>query len=169
MKSYASRILLCSVLTCSLASLAAAQDRPGMRPVPPPQQVSTTVFGTIAQFNYDRNADVNGFLLGDSTLVNLPPRTLSRAETSLHKGDRVQIAGFTHTSPAKVQIIEAQTVQDRTSGKTLTMPQPLAMNAPGPRGGPAAPPPPPPPAPPKAGPAPAGRMAEPPPPPPPGR
>jgi hypothetical protein len=38
-------------------------------------------------------------------------------------GDTVQIAGFAQTSPAGFQTIEAQAVQDKTSGKTFTVPQ----------------------------------------------
>jgi len=131
MKSYASRILLCSALGCALASVGVAQGRRGRRGGPPPGApaqagVYTTVSGTISQFNYDRDAEVEGFLLNGKTLVHLPPRAAPRIGTSLRKGESIQIAGFSQTSPSGFQTIEAQSITDRASGKAFTIPQPGA-------------------------------------------
>jgi hypothetical protein len=131
MKLYVSRILLCSVLSCALATLGVAQGRRGRRGAPPPGAppqvgVYTTVSGAISQLNYDPDGNVAGFLLNNNTLVNLPPRAALYIGNSVHRGDSVQIAGYAQTSPAGVQTIDAQSVQDRTSGKNFTVPQPGA-------------------------------------------
>ncbi|MDQ2840182.1 MAG: hypothetical protein M3Y72_03910 [Acidobacteriota bacterium] len=131
MTTYASRIFVCLIGTCSLTGLAAAQG-PGRRsgpPLgqPPPQAgVYTTVSGTVSQFNYDRDAEITGFLLNNNTLVRLPPRAALRVGTSLRTGETVQIAGFAQTSPSGFQTIEAQSITDSASGKKFTMPQPGA-------------------------------------------
>ncbi len=130
MKSYKSRILLCSLLGCSLASVGVAQGPRGRPGAPPPDQppvqagMYTTISGKVSQFNYDRNADVEGFLLNSNTLVHLPPRAAARIESTVHTGDTVQVAGLAQTAPSGFQTVIAQSVQDRTSGKSLTMPQP---------------------------------------------
>ncbi len=128
MKSFASEIFLCVVFAgaCTYASAAQAPRRgaPPSAPPPAPAGVYTTVSGTIAHFNYDREGEVSGFLLNNNSLVQLPPQATLRISGSLHKGDTVQIAGYTQTSPSGFQTIQAQTVQDRTSGKTFSMPQP---------------------------------------------
>ena len=132
MKSKTSRIVLCTVLGCSLVSMGLAQGRRGRRGAPYPNQppamagTYTTVSGTISQFNYDRDAEVEGFLLSNNTLVHLPPREAAHIELTVRKGDSVQITGFSQTSPAGLQSIEAQSIDDRTSGKKLTVPQPGA-------------------------------------------
>lgn len=132
MKLYVSRILLCSALSCALVTIGAAQGRRGRRAGPAPGAspvqagVLTSVSGTISQFNYDRDADMEGFLLNNNTLVHLPPRAALHLATSVRRGDTVQVSGYTQTSPAGVQTIEAQSVQDRTSGKTFAVPQPGA-------------------------------------------
>jgi hypothetical protein len=67
MKSYASRILLCSALGVAPASAGAAQGRRGRRGSPPSGQppaqagMYTTISGKILQFNYDRDAEVEVF------------------------------------------------------------------------------------------------------------
>jgi hypothetical protein len=132
MKLYQSRILLCTVLGCALVTTGAAQGPRGRRGGPPPggppaqAGVYTTVSGTISQFNYDRDAEIEGFLLSNNTLVHLPPPAANRIGSSIRKGDAVQIAGYAQTSPAGVQMMEAQSVEDRTLGKTFTTPQPGA-------------------------------------------
>ena len=131
MKQYLPRVLLCSVLSCALATIGAAQGRRGRRGAPPagaPPQAGlyTTMSGTIAQLNYDPDGNVAGFLLNNNTLVNLPPRAAPYVGTSVRRGDNVQIAGYAQTSPAGVQTIDAQSIQDRTFGKSFTIPQPGA-------------------------------------------
>ena len=129
MKLHPSRTLLCLVLGCAFATFGTAQadrGKHGAKHPPGPRGVYTTVSGAVSQFNYDPEAEVEGFLLSNNTLVHLPPRIRARVATSVHKGDQVQIAGFGQTSPSGIQTIEAQKIEDQTSGLTLTTPQPGA-------------------------------------------
>ncbi len=134
MKLYRSRILLCSALGFAIATAGAAQKPPTRRGGPPPppaaqaaqRGVSTTVSGAISQFNYNRDAEIEGFLLSNKTLVHLPRRAASYIGSSMHVGDTVQVTGYAQTSAAGVQTIDAQSVQDRTSGKAITVPEPGA-------------------------------------------
>lgn len=127
MKLYLSRTLLCSLGGCALATICTAQAPHAKRLAPPLGAGGpTTVSGIIKQFNYDRDAEVEGFLLNNNALVHLPPRTAAHIASAVHTGDSVQITGLAQTSPAGVQTIEAQNVHDKTSGKTFEVPQPDA-------------------------------------------
>ena len=124
------RITVCAAIACALALPASAQGRRGSPPqgalAPAPVGTYTTVSGTISQFNYSRDAEIEGFLLSNNTLVHLPPRAAAQIAPSLHTGDSIQVSGLAQTSPSGFQRIEAQSLQDRTSGKAFTAPQPGA-------------------------------------------
>ncbi|HEX4809319.1 MAG TPA: hypothetical protein VH325_10330 [Bryobacteraceae bacterium] len=131
MKLYQSRALLVSLVSLSAIATAAAQGPRGRRggppPGPPPQTgMYTTVSGAITQFNYNRDAEIEGFLLNNDTLVHLPPQAAPRIGVSIHARDNVQISGYEQTSATGFKTIEAQAIEDRTSGKSFTVPQPGA-------------------------------------------
>jgi hypothetical protein len=125
MKRHQANILFSGLLGFALAGTAGAQGPRGVREAL--AGTETTVSGTISQFNYDRDAEVEGFLLSDKTLVHLPPQAAGRLALSMHAGDNVQVTGNAQTSAARgFRTIEAQAVQDRSSGKTFALPQPGA-------------------------------------------
>ena len=128
MKLDSSRMVICAALACASIVPVWAQGKRGHPPhsALTPTGSYTTVSGTISQFNYSRDAEIEGFLLSNNILVHLPPRADVRIVPSLHAGDNVQVSGLAQTSPSGFQRIEAQSLQDRTSGKTFTMPQPGA-------------------------------------------
>lgn len=131
MKLYQPQILMLSVLVCGLPFSGKAQGRKGRPGGPPPADpiqtgVLTNVKGKVSQFNFNREAEVEGFLLNGNTLVHLPPLTAARIESTVHSGDEVEVSGYAQTSPSGLQTIEAQTVQDRSTGKMLSVPQPGA-------------------------------------------
>ena len=119
------RWLAIGVLVLNVTDIGAAQGRV-RRPAAPavPVGTYTTVSGTIAQFNYNRDALVEGFLLSDKTLVHLPPNAAPLIGPALHAADSVTITGYAITSAAGLRTIEAREVKDRTLGKTYTIPQP---------------------------------------------
>lgn len=86
----------------------------------------TTLTGTISQFNYDQEAEVEGFLLSNGSLVQLPRGVAAKIVPSLHAGDSVTVAGMARTSPTGFQTIVAQSIKDSTSGKSLEIPTPGA-------------------------------------------
>lgn len=122
MKQHQSNTLLTGLLGISLTALAAAQGPRAILPAAP--GTLTTVSGTISQFNYDRDAEVEGFLLNNKTLVHLLPQAAAQLSPAMHSGDNVQVTGNEQTTNTGFQTIEAQAVRDRTSGKSLTLPQP---------------------------------------------
>jgi hypothetical protein len=79
--------------------------------------------GTISQLNYNPDGDIEGFVVNGSTLVHLPPPMLRAAE-GLHKGDGIEVQGLEHSSGAGLSVLEAQSIQDRTSNKKLALPSP---------------------------------------------
>ncbi len=125
-----SRIWLIGFLACATVGAAMAQGPKGKRGVPPPAAapgVATSVSGKVAQFNYDREGEIEGFLLSNSnTLVHLPAREAERFTESLHKGDEVQVGGLAATAPSGFQSMDAQTIHDQTSGKSFTVRDPGA-------------------------------------------
>ena len=131
MNMHRSRTLLCLTLGCAVATIGCAQATRETRApqpfgAPAPQGVGTTVSGTLSQFNYDRDGEVEGFLLSNNTLVHVPPRVSAHVATSIHAADNIEVTGLAQTSPSGVRIVEAQRIQDRSSGLTLTVPQPGA-------------------------------------------
>ncbi len=129
MNSCSLRIMTCAAVVCTSAGPGWAQGRRGPLPHPAgpaPVGVYTTVTGSVSQLNYDQEAEINGFLLNNNTFVHLPPRAAMRAAGAIRPGDTVQVAGLVRTSPGGSQQIEAQSIQDRSSGKSFTMPQPSA-------------------------------------------
>jgi hypothetical protein len=86
----------------------------------------TTLTGTISQFNYDQEAEIEGFLLSNGSLVQLPRSVAAKVAPSLHAGDNVTVAGMARTSPTGFQTITAQSIKDSTSGKSLEIPMPGA-------------------------------------------
>jgi hypothetical protein len=85
-----------------------------------------TVTGTISQLNYDQEAEVDGFLLSNNSLVQLPRGAAARFSASLHAGDSVTVTGMARTSPSGFQTIQAQSIKDSTSGKGIELPAPGA-------------------------------------------
>lgn len=123
------RTTLGTAAFCTLtgAGWAQGQRGPGPHPGgPAPVGVYTTVTGSVSQLNYDHEAEVNGFLLNNNTFVHLPPRAATRLAGAIRPGDTVQVAGLARPSLNGSQQVEAQSIQDRSSGKTLTVPQPGA-------------------------------------------
>lgn len=131
MKPFLKKLMIGSIIGCSLFE-ASAQGRRGARAgsppdlAPPQAGTYTTLSGTVAQLNYNREAEVSGFLLDKNTLVELPRRAAAVAGATLHQGDSVQIAGMLETAPTGFKMLRAQSLQDRTSGKNFAEPQPGA-------------------------------------------
>ncbi|HLH04698.1 MAG TPA: hypothetical protein VKX25_18165 [Bryobacteraceae bacterium] len=117
-----------AVFVLAIAFSLDAQPKRG-RPAPPrpaPSGVYQTVSGSIAQFNYNRDGLIEGFLLNNNTLVHLPPAAAGFIGSSLRQGDTIEVAGLANSNPSGLTTIAAQHLTDRTSGKTISIPQPGA-------------------------------------------
>jgi hypothetical protein len=136
-----SKLFSCLILTGLGCAAIGAAPRPPRRPSPgmppePREAVETgtysTVSGSILQFNYNRDAEIEGFLLKNNLLVHLPPHIAPSVSAMLHKGDTVNVSGLARYSPAGFQTLEAQNVQDQTTKKSFNL---AASGAPAPYSG----------------------------------
>jgi hypothetical protein len=136
MKFFCSRMFTGALLLGTFVGMASAQ---GPAPPPPPAPrgpgpdgggpwagTYTTVTGTISQFNYDQEAEIEGFLLSNNSLVQLPRGVAAKFSASRHTGDSVTVAGMGRSSPTGFQTIVAQSIKDTTSGKSVEIPTPGA-------------------------------------------
>jgi hypothetical protein len=108
---------------------------PGTAPPPPPpntpfatQQQSVVATGTVSRFVINPEGDVDGFLLGDGSLVHFPPRMSAQLVNAIHPGDSVRIAGFRDGGG---NVTAQQITNDRTSQQVIDQPPPVnAMRVP---------------------------------------
>jgi hypothetical protein len=137
---------LLSIRTLSLAGLAGIaagmlataafsqppQGVPWGDPSSNSSQTTTTVTGTIVQFNYNHDATIQGFLLTNSVLVNLPPAVVNKIGGSLKVNDSISVTGYEFTdSTSNLTVIGAQSITDSTAGVTVTLPKPSATTVTG--------------------------------------
>jgi hypothetical protein len=87
---------------------------------------ATNVSGTITQFNFGREGEPIGFLLG-STLVQV--RGGGLVLSSFAVGDFVQVAGYGLTTDTGVQRVDATSVVNATRSITISIPQPGSETA----------------------------------------
>jgi hypothetical protein len=149
-RSFTGSLLLASLWGTGFCLCCAASAQTDPQPPPPPPAVRgrssggdpdgdpgrrwaataggtfATVTGTISQFNYDQEAEVEGFLLSNNSLVQLPRGIAAKVVPSLPVGDSVTVAGMARTSTSGFQTIAAQSIKDTTSGKSFEIPTPGA-------------------------------------------
>ncbi|MGH9582343.1 MAG: hypothetical protein ACRD4O_05360 [Bryobacteraceae bacterium] len=97
--------------------------------------------GTIRQLNYGPQGEVNGFVLQNGMIAQMPPFG-ANANSILKPGMRIGVSGFEEAAPSGATVIHVQSIG--VNGQTLNFNAP----PPAPMGGPAGAPPPPPQAPP---------------------
>lgn len=116
------KTLLLSIVGVLSIGLLNAQAPPP--PPAPPAQIgaTTTLSGSITQFNYDPDGRIESVLLSRNTLVNLPPEWSMQMMGIAKPGDPVRVAGAVTQSPSGMQIIEPQTLN--IAGKNFNLLQP---------------------------------------------
>jgi hypothetical protein len=144
-------VLLAGSATVALAGAAFAQTQPRPAAAPPaaPPAVAPPALGAAPVYNPDQlpmqrgqvqqftltpRGDIDGLILTDGTEVVLPPHLSTQIAYSIKPGDTVVIHGL---HAAALPLIQAVSVTDDVSGRTVVDNGPPA---PGP--GPAPPPPP---------------------------
>jgi hypothetical protein len=142
----AAALSLCLVTIACAAQTPPAQDavpvpppvaggRAGAMPAiaPPPsplaaQPQSVVATGTVSRFVVNPEGEVDGFLLGDGSLVHFPPHMSSQLVSVVHPGDPVRIAGFRDGAG---NVTAQQITNDRTSQQVVDQPPPVnAMRVP---------------------------------------
>lgn len=91
------------------------------QPPPPaqPQSQSTTLTGSISQFNYGPDGRIAGFVMAPNTLVNLPPDWAMQVEMLAKPGNSARVLGAVTTNAAGMQIVQPQSLE--VAGKTLSL------------------------------------------------
>jgi len=98
---------------------------PGSRPLPPPAPGAwqpTTLSGKVQTPLYGPAGDITGALLGDGTIIRLPPPVAAQSPSLLAPGQTVAVQGFA-LGTAYGRVIEAQTVEPAPA-TTPTYPPP---------------------------------------------
>jgi hypothetical protein len=92
-------------------------------PAPVPITGSTSsVTGSISQFNYGPDGRVQGFVVAPNTLVSLAPDWAMQVEVLAKVGDQVRASGIATPAASGMQIIQPQTLN--VGGRTLDLTQP---------------------------------------------
>lgn len=131
MTTFRSRLLIPSLLGCGVLAaggFAQNQNKDGVAPPAPAASSADyiTASGKVTQLNYNREAEVGGFLLDGKILVQLPPRESGQFISTVHAGDALQVSGPSRTSQNGFQTIDARRAKDGTTGKSFAAAEPGA-------------------------------------------
>jgi hypothetical protein len=86
------------------------------------QQQPVVAKGTVSRFVINPEGDVDGFLLGDGSLVHFPPHMSSQLVSAVHPGDSVRIAGFRDDGG---NVAAQQITNEQTSLQVVDQPPPV--------------------------------------------
>jgi hypothetical protein len=109
--------LLAAGATAAVAQPVATYD---------PQQLPATR-GQVAQYSLTPRGDVDGVILRDGTQVHLPPHLGAQLVQAVKPDDMVTIRGL---KAQALPLIQAVSISDETSGKSVTDTGPPAMPPP---------------------------------------
>lgn len=80
--------------------------------VPQPGQfTSYTGSGTVTQLNYNREGDMDGFLLSNRVFVKTPPPFGTTLTSLVAVGSQVSVSGYSHQAPVGVKITNGQDIR----------------------------------------------------------
>lgn len=92
------------------------------------QPTANSADGTVAQYLMNPRGDVDGLLLTDNTIVRFPPHLSAALTSAIKPQASVKVTGFS----AVKGVIEATTITDKASGKSVTNTPPTPGNPPPP-------------------------------------
>jgi hypothetical protein len=105
---------------------------PGYGAPPPPLPgygAMTSVSGSVTQFNYGPDAQPESFILNRNTIVHFPPDLGCAISGMIRIGDTVKVDGLASTNNYGTQSLELQNLNDSTTGRQFTIPQPWLATA----------------------------------------
>ncbi len=112
------RILACLLLVAT-APIAHASTDPRLRKAIPAPPGTTTVVGEVRSFTRDSAGRIDGFVLDSGVKVRLPPTSGPRTQQVVAPGRQVRVEGrIDHTGESSYQI-DAASVNDTASGRTI--------------------------------------------------
>jgi hypothetical protein len=134
--------LVCSPLGCMLLIAALAQPAPpppsaiGQQPIYDPARLPTYT-GRVQQFTLTPRGDIDGLILADGTEVKTPPHLSTSIAYSVRPGDTVSVHGL---RAAALPLIQAVSITDQATGRTVIDTGPPGPPGPPPPGPPPLPP-----------------------------
>jgi hypothetical protein len=101
------------------------------QPPPPPPGYGTmiSISGTVTQFNYGPDAQVESFMLNRNNIVHFPPHAACAVTRVVKVGDTVKVDGLAHTNIYGTQSLELQSLQNSANGRQLTIQPPWSATA----------------------------------------
>ena len=127
-----------SPVACLLLVGAVAQNAPpaptavGQQPVYDPAQLPTYT-GRVQQFTLTPRGDIDGLILADGTEVKTPPHLSTSIAYSVRPGDAVSVHGL---RAAALPLIQAVSITDQVTGRTVVDSGPPGLAGPPPPPGP---------------------------------
>ncbi|WP_345817146.1 hypothetical protein AAGS40_25030 (plasmid) [Paraburkholderia sp. PREW-6R] len=91
-------------------------------PAPQPVRQSASETGTVSRFVINPEGDVDGFLLGDGSLVHFPPHMSAQLVGAIHSGDPVKIVGVRDSGG---NMAAQQITNERTQQQVVDQPAPV--------------------------------------------
>lgn len=83
--------------------------------VPQPGQFTTySGSGKVTQLNYNREGDVDGFLLDNGVFVKVPPPASATLGSSVQIGSQLSITGYSHQSMTGRTVVDLQSLNGQT-------------------------------------------------------
>jgi hypothetical protein len=83
--------------------------------VPQPGQFTTyNGSGKVAQLNYNREGEVDGFLLDNGVFVKMPPPVSASLGSSVSVGSQLSITGNSHQSMTGRTVVDLQSINGQT-------------------------------------------------------
>lgn len=99
-----------SAKTISSGSTVYTVEKPAERPAPPASETAT-VSGAITRLGVNDNEDLDGFYLGDQTLVSVSPRSSDDLQAKLAVGAQVEVTGEKRVGTSGLTVIRAQEIK----------------------------------------------------------
>lgn len=130
--------LVAAPVACMVLVAALAQPAPpppsavGQQPIFDPAQLPTYT-GRVQQFTLTPRGDIDGLILADGTEVKTPPHLSTSIAYSVRPGDTVSVHGL---RAAALPLIQAVSITDQATGRTVIDTGPPAPPAPPPPPGP---------------------------------
>jgi hypothetical protein len=83
--------------------------------VPQPGQFTTySGSGKVAQLNYNREGDVDGFLFDNGTFVKMPPPAAASLGSGVQVGSQLSITGYSHQTMTGRTVVDLQSLNGQT-------------------------------------------------------
>lgn len=99
-------------LVSAKAGSTVITDTPPPAPAVPPVQDIKNYSGSITDFRKDMQGNINGVILGNKEIVQLPPPVIAQLQGLLKSGEKIEVTGFRVIPPAGAIMAEQNTLID---------------------------------------------------------